>query len=473
MGEGRKDEFKENSFENILDSLSCGVLVCLFDGESIEYEYCNARYWEILGKTPSDYVGTSMLERVKDEDVFVFLEEIRSAIWDRRDVSCNIQMLCSGAGYRAIHLEGNVTNCENGKHRLRFTCTKAEQKVMSFQEMLPIALYNMMSVSSEAAFSFFKDKNMRYVSCSKYGIEKFGFKSPMDIVGKSDYDLFPKEIAETFEQAGRHVMETGESVVNEEMSLPSADSSIHIFENSIYPLRDFEDNIIGIYGAGRDVTEQTSREFQIQLLTQGIPGGLTSYYVENGKMVKVFLNDGFYKLFGFSADEFERFSEEEQLKFIYEDDLPVFSALSRRIVTELDTEKIEDVELRIVNKQGDIRWINIKSQLTRINDRQFLLNSVLLDITSQKDMEENLKIMEEEYRLAAQHSGRTIGRYSIDTQTLTIISDPENSIGLPFEIESVPYGQVRKGMVSSNMLDRYVDFFEGIIHGEMDQTVTF
>jgi PAS domain S-box-containing protein len=58
--------------------------------------------------------------------------------------------------------------------------------------------------------SFFaKDRDFRLMCANRHFIERFGFKKEDQIIGKSDFDLFPPSLAENFRRDDEGILKTG------------------------------------------------------------------------------------------------------------------------------------------------------------------------------------------------------------------------------------------------------------------------
>jgi len=83
-----------------------------------------------------------------------------------------------------------------------------------------------------------------------------GFKFPWEwekIIGKTDHDLFSKEMADKFQENDRYVIETGKELVKEEVAiLPSGRKVVQLSRKK--PLLDRNGNIIGVIGSTVDIT---------------------------------------------------------------------------------------------------------------------------------------------------------------------------------------------------------------------------
>jgi len=61
---------------------------------------------------------------------------------------------------------------------------------------------------------FAKDREFRLVCASRRFIERFGFSQENDIVGKTDFDLFPARLAENFRRDDEEVLKNGKPKLN-------------------------------------------------------------------------------------------------------------------------------------------------------------------------------------------------------------------------------------------------------------------
>jgi two-component system, cell cycle sensor histidine kinase and response regulator CckA len=77
-----------------------------------------------------------------------------------------------------------------------------------------------------------------------------------DLVGKTDFDLFPRELAEKYQRDDRRVMETGQAWTGIERHLPPGGGAEMFVEVVKSPLRDVAGKVLGVQGIFWDVTER-------------------------------------------------------------------------------------------------------------------------------------------------------------------------------------------------------------------------
>ncbi len=104
---------------------------------------------------------------------------------------------------------------------------------------------------------FMKDRNFRYVSANKNFVQDLIF-SQEDIVGKVDYDIFTKEIADKYRADDDQIMKTGQT---EEFEEKYVQNGMDVWVNTVKtPVRDEKDNIIGVFGIFSDITKRKQAE---------------------------------------------------------------------------------------------------------------------------------------------------------------------------------------------------------------------
>src|SRR4051812_19290949 len=74
---------------------------------------------------------------------------------------------------------------------------------------------------------YWKNDEGVYLGCNNLQSDSLGLISRHDIIGKTDYDLSPKEVADAFRQVDLNVMQSGIAIETEEIiSLPDGDKAV-------------------------------------------------------------------------------------------------------------------------------------------------------------------------------------------------------------------------------------------------------
>jgi len=109
---------------------------------------------------------------------------------------------------------------------------------------------------------FFKDVTGIYLGCNPNFVQFVG-RPRAEIVGKTDYDLFDKSIADAFRENDRHMLEMRESRHNEEW-ITYPDGRKILIDTLKTPYLGPDGELIGILGIGRDITAQRQAEVALR-----------------------------------------------------------------------------------------------------------------------------------------------------------------------------------------------------------------
>jgi len=112
-------------------------------------------------------------------------------------------------------------------------------------------------VETMSAAVFLKDTDGRYLLMNRACRELFGVDED-DVVGLTDADILPPDLAESAREEDRQVIESGETV-EREMELPS-DSGTTLWRTRTAPVYDTTGTVVGVCGVSTDITEQRQRE---------------------------------------------------------------------------------------------------------------------------------------------------------------------------------------------------------------------
>jgi PAS domain S-box-containing protein len=104
---------------------------------------------------------------------------------------------------------------------------------------------------------YHKDKNSVYVSCNNNYARDLKIQ-PYEIIGKTDYDFFNKELAEKYRVDDKRILESDKTEYLEEKYIQNGQEAI--IQTVKTPLKDENGNTIGILGIFWDITERRQIE---------------------------------------------------------------------------------------------------------------------------------------------------------------------------------------------------------------------
>jgi diguanylate cyclase (GGDEF)-like protein/PAS domain S-box-containing protein len=163
---------------------------------------------------------------------------------------------------RLASLHQNLTKLRTANDQLQSKIAErkqTEKAMIEKEELLQLVLDNI------PQYIFWKDRNSVYLGCNRNFAIIAGLKNPLEIVGKTDYDLpWKKEESDFFRECDARVMETDTPEYHIIEPLLQADGKQSWVNTNKIPLHDAQGNVVGILGTFEDITERQRVEEKIR-----------------------------------------------------------------------------------------------------------------------------------------------------------------------------------------------------------------
>jgi PAS domain S-box-containing protein len=175
-----------------------------------------------------------------------------------------------------------------------------------------------------------KNPNGVYLTCNARFEAFFGHPEAA-IVGKTDHDFVPKELADFFREHDLKAIGAGKPTANEEWVPFANDGHKEFLETIKTPVFDSQGKLLGILGVGRDITqrdqaERTRKELldRLQKLAAHVPGFIYQYHLHaDGTASFPYASGGMAAVYGVHLDDAADGSF-IATRVIHPDDLPAF-----------------------------------------------------------------------------------------------------------------------------------------------------
>ena len=267
-------------------------------------------------------------------------------------------------------------------------------------------------------FIFFKDRNHVFTGASQTLVV---LTAPVehwtDLIGKTDYDVFPEEYADIYYELEKKVF-SGVAVAHEVQEILRKDGSKGWVDNRKYPIRDNAGEIVGLFGIARDITDFKSitRELESQQqfsrsLIENLPGIFYLYAYPENRLV--LWNKRHEELLGFRAEEMKD-------RHILDWHLPENREAVLAAVEEVMTKGVGLVEAPLLAKDGHQIYFSMNGVRFDTHDKTYLMG-VGTDVTEHRQTEEALRVSEEWHRLLADSVSDVIWTMDLDGR-LTYVS---------------------------------------------------
>ncbi|NTJ66588.1 EAL domain-containing protein [Agrobacterium rhizogenes] len=278
-----------------IDNMPQGI--CVFDAEK-RLTFCNRRYAEIYHLNPEQILpGMTLSEVVArrieagtshvDAEHYMVINQTANAairpsariveLKDGRSVQICHQRLPDG-GWVATHED--ITG-------LRAT------RVIGSQE---ISLQTMIDWVPD--YFWAKDTESRFVVVNSAFSERFGAQSTSDLVGRTDFDLHPSEMASSFRAQELEIMRSGEPLCDlEELRIDKSGVRKWLLTTKV-PLRNDRNEVFGLIGISKDITDRKRadllRDGQAHLLEMIVAGAPLEQVLEHITQLVESLSQGIF-----------------------------------------------------------------------------------------------------------------------------------------------------------------------------------
>ena len=239
---------------------------------------------------------------------------------------------------------------------------------------------------------YFKDLQGRFIYVSKSYSMAFG--DPGEAIGKTVFDAFTAEHAQTAFEDDQQVIRTGEPIVDKVEKETWLDGSTTWALTTKVPVRDKRGAIVGTFGISRDITKLTRAQEALKkseeryrilfnhthdavlvhgITSDGLPGKITE------------VNDFACERTGYARDELLRMSPLD-----LDAREGAWKETAQEMMARLKAEKHAAFESISVTKAGLKIPVEIRSQLFEVAGEPTVL-TIVRDLSDLKQLEENLE----------------------------------------------------------------------------------
>jgi PAS domain S-box-containing protein len=254
-----------------------------------------------------------------------------------------------------------------------------------------------------------KDVEGRYVLVNREAEKLFGV-TEAEALGKTTHDIFPDKRADEFKSHDQSVLETGQTVAEEEEWLRGDD--VYTFLTVKFPILDSLGGIRGVGAIGTDITERKRAEKLSQRLGRILDSSFNEIYVFDAPTYRFTqVNRGALSNLGYTMEELSHMTpwdlklefDEESFGAMVE---PLFRAEKEMLVFETEHRR----------KNGSSYPVEVRLQLSKTETPPVFV-AVIADITERKQAEEAIHAAKEEAEVANRAKSEFLAAMSHELRT--------------------------------------------------------
>ena len=315
------------------------------------------RFKAMLGYTDEEFpdVLESWASRLHPEDVDRVFAALTAHIERRNPYDVEYRLLTKGGAYGWFRARGQAIWDETGRMTRMagslqdVTDRKHAEHMLRRNEQLLHGVAN-----NTTAVIYVKDVNGRYLLANRRFEQLFSLTKEQ-IVGHTDHEMFPKDIADAVRANDVTVLERN-AVVEYEESVPQSDG-LHTYISIKFPLCDETGEPYATCGVSTDITQRKRNELAIQDHEQQLRLALISAAVGTWnwdlQSDHIYWSSQVDRFLGLSGGARPR-TQNDWLALVYGEDREPMARTLRQAMDHTGA----DVELRhrIMDQNGSVRW---------------------------------------------------------------------------------------------------------------------
>ncbi|MBK9710138.1 MAG: PAS domain S-box protein [Kouleothrix sp.] len=258
----------ETKYRMLIEHIPAIVYQAALD-ETSSTLYVNEQVEAVLGFTQAEWVADPQrwLKQLHPHDLDQVLAGVTRAHASDTSIRSEFRMLTRDgqvvwfgdeaivvrdADGRPLFLQGIMLDITARKH--------AEEMLETERYWLRIL------IESLPDLVFLKDTESRFIIANKVTAQFMGAASPEAILGKSDFDFYPQDVAAQHYAEEQQIMRSGEPVIGREKPQRDVAGRLHWLSTIKLPLHDHHGRTIGMIGIEQNITARKQAEDQIRQL---------------------------------------------------------------------------------------------------------------------------------------------------------------------------------------------------------------
>ncbi len=248
-----------NKFKSYFNSTPYSVFILDIDGI---IEEVNLTTLNNLGYTAEELCGnhfSDFISQNNKETFLTYLTQIFSNNWEKLKttfidknkneiaVELNASVTESKNNYEIMLLINDISNLSSCKEQIE----NEKYLLKALMDNIPDTIY-------------FKDLDSKFIKINKAQSKLLGVNNCDDAIGKSDFDYFSTKHAEEAFKDEKEIIKTKKALISKTEHIKTTDGKSKWLTATKVPIFDKNENIAGLVGISRDITELKAAENKIR-----------------------------------------------------------------------------------------------------------------------------------------------------------------------------------------------------------------
>lgn len=192
------------------------------------------------------------------------------------------------------------------------------------------------------------------------------------------------------------------------------------------------------------------------------------YDKTNRTMTPFFVNEGLFRMLGYSRTQGTKYLKNIERNIIPED-IPIYR---QGIEDVLKDDGAVDVEFRTVTGSGGLRWLHVRGNLYSREEGKYIIVTVVHDITERKSVEEELNRQAERLHILSEAEDEKIIDYNAKTDVMAIRTSSDHGLGGEY-IQDRWMDRYATSMIHGEDVAHYKSVFRGLLTSPRHETIEY
>jgi PAS domain S-box-containing protein len=250
----------EEKYRNVVERANDGITII----QDSLVQYANLRLAEMWGGGVEEIIGTRFTDYIDPDELSKLTGYYRRRMAGEKVTPIYETVLKSRSGGK-VYAELNVGVITYQGEPADLVIVRDITERKQAEEALAserAVLRTLIDLLPEVVY--IKDLEGRKTLANYIDLQYMGAQSEAEVLGKTDFDFYPKDVAAKFYADDQIVLQNGESLINREEVIVRGKGERRWLLTSKVPLRNESGQVTGLVGVGRDITERKQAEVALQ-----------------------------------------------------------------------------------------------------------------------------------------------------------------------------------------------------------------